>query len=132
MVSTLDDKMRSHVYDTADRAADCSFPAARSETTARSEGPGLSALTAISGCSPSAAPDAKDRILTAAMLLFAQMPCSDTSQRDFAAAAEVDVAYIHRAFGSRPEIFRQALGALMNAICDIDRNDTVTASLDFV
>ena len=54
----------------------------------------------------------KERILASAMLLFARMPYSDTSLRDIAAAAGVDVAYVHRAFGSKAEIFRQALLAL--------------------
>jgi len=54
----------------------------------------------------------KERILNAAMLLFARMPYSDTSLRDIASVAEVDVAYVHRAFGSKAEIFRQALHAL--------------------
>ena len=54
----------------------------------------------------------KERILNAAMLLFARMPYTDTSLRDIAAAAEVDVAYVHRAFGSKAEIFRHALLAL--------------------
>ena len=43
--------------------------------------------------------------------------CSDfwnhlSSLRDIAAAAEVDVAYVHRSFGSKAEIFRHALAAL--------------------
>lgn len=46
------------------------------------------------------------------MLLFARMPYCDTSLRDIAAAAEVDVAYVHRSFGSKAEIFRHALAAL--------------------
>lgn len=54
----------------------------------------------------------KERILNSAMLLFAQMPYSKTSLRDIAGAAKVDVAYVHRAFGSKAEIFRQALQAL--------------------
>ena len=54
----------------------------------------------------------KERILNAAMLLFARMPYCDTSLRDIAAAAEVDVAYVHRSFGSKAEIFRHALAAL--------------------
>ena len=57
----------------------------------------------------------KERILASAMLLFARMPYSDTSLRDIAAAAGVDVAYVHRAFGSKAEIFRQALLALAPA-----------------
>ncbi|MDF3607484.1 TetR family transcriptional regulator [Paracoccus sp. DMF-8] len=54
---------------------------------------------------------AKTRILRAAMLLFARTPFSETSLRDIAAEAQVDVAYVHRAFGSKAEIFRQALKA---------------------
>lgn len=53
----------------------------------------------------------KERILNASMLLFAQTPYSTTSLRDIAAAADVNVAYVHRAFGSKAEIFRQALQA---------------------
>lgn len=60
---------------------------------------------------PRAAP-AKERILRAAMLLFARQPFSDTSLRDIAAEARVDVAYVHRAYGSKAEIFRQALHSL--------------------
>lgn len=55
---------------------------------------------------------AKGRILRAAMLLFAQQPFSETSLRDIAAKAQVDVAYVHRAFGSKIEIFRHALHGL--------------------
>ena len=46
------------------------------------------------------------------MLLFARRPLSDTSLRDIATEAQVDVAYVHRAFGSKTEIFRQALHSL--------------------
>ncbi len=46
------------------------------------------------------------------MLLFARRPLSETSLRDIAAEAQVDVAYVHRAFGSKAEIFRQALNAV--------------------
>lgn len=55
---------------------------------------------------------AKTRILRAAMLLFARQPFSETSLRDIATEAQVDVAYVHRAFGSKIEIFRQALHEL--------------------
>ena len=55
---------------------------------------------------------AKARILRAAMLLFARQPFSETSLRDIAAEAQVDVAYVHRAFGSKIEIFQQALHEL--------------------
>lgn len=52
---------------------------------------------------------AKERIVKAALILFAKAPFSQTSLRDIAAASKVDVAYVHRAFGSKAEIFRQAL-----------------------
>ena len=55
---------------------------------------------------------AKTRILRAAMLLFARQPFSETSLREIAAEAQVDVAYVHRAFGSKIEIFQQALHGL--------------------
>jgi AcrR family transcriptional regulator len=55
---------------------------------------------------------AKTRILRAAMLLFARQPFSETSLRDIAAEAQVDVAYVHRAFGSKIGVFQQALHGL--------------------
>lgn len=55
---------------------------------------------------------AKERILLASRLLFARKPVSQASLRDIAAAAQADVAYVHRAFGSKAEIFRQALDSL--------------------
>ena len=57
------------------------------------------------------------------MLLFARMPYCDTSLRDIAAAAEVDVAYVHRSFGSKAEIFRHALAALdpLDGLCCTNR-----------
>lgn len=60
---------------------------------------------------------AKARILQAGLLLFARMPFSETSLRDIATEAQVDVAYVHRAFGSKAEIFRQAL----NGLADLDQ-----------
>lgn len=83
---------------------------------------------------PHQAPSAKTRILRAAVLLFAHRPLSETSLRDIATAAHVDVAYVHRAFGSKAEIFRQALqfpaaadgddpapapGALVERLCNL-------------
>ncbi|HEY9038971.1 MAG TPA: TetR/AcrR family transcriptional regulator [Roseovarius sp.] len=55
---------------------------------------------------------AKTRIVRAAMLLFARQSFSETSLREIAAEAQVDVAYVHRAFGSKTEIFQQALHGL--------------------
>lgn len=51
----------------------------------------------------------RDRILTAAALLFSRASFTEVSLRDIATAAQVDVAYVHRSFGSKAELFRQAL-----------------------
>lgn len=58
---------------------------------------------------------AKERIRLASTLLFARTPFSETSLRDIATAAQVDVAYVHRSFGSKAEIFRQTLHSLTKA-----------------
>ena len=50
--------------------------------------------------------------MRAAMLLFARQSYSETSLREIAAEARVDVAYVHRTFGSKAGIFQQALHAL--------------------
>ncbi len=55
---------------------------------------------------------ARTRIVRAAMLLFARQSFSETSLREIAAGAQVDVAYVHRTFGSKTEIFQQALNGL--------------------
>ncbi len=55
---------------------------------------------------------ARTRIVRAAMLLFARQSFSETSLREIAAEAQVDVAYVHRTFGSKTEIFQQALNGL--------------------
>lgn len=57
-------------------------------------------------------PPAKQRILQAAIQIFARQPLSETSLRDIATEAQVDVAYVHRTFGSKAEIFLQALNSL--------------------
>lgn len=55
----------------------------------------------------------KDRILDAAMARFASGSYDETSLRDIAADVGVDVAYVHRSFGSKEKLFetvvRQAL-----------------------
>lgn len=58
-------------------------------------------------------PAARARILAAAIDLFSRHPYGETSLRDIAARAEVDVAYVHRSFGSKAELFRAALLELM-------------------
>lgn len=69
---------------------------------------------------------AKARILRAAMLLFARQPFSETSLREIATEAQVDVAYVHRAFGSKIEIFQQALHELHV----VDPNQTEGTPMD--
>lgn len=70
-------------------------------------------------------PPAKERILQAAMQLFARQPLTRVSLRDIASGAQVDVAYVHRVFGSKTEIFRQALHVLH--VVDLGDSETGTA-----
>ncbi|WP_157767399.1 TetR/AcrR family transcriptional regulator [Paracoccus yeei] len=56
-----------------------------------------------------AAPSAKDRILTAAFRRFAAHSYHETHLRDIAADAGVDVAYVHRSFGSKEKLFQAVL-----------------------
>lgn len=51
----------------------------------------------------------RDRILAAAMKRFCTQSYSETGLRDIAADAEVDVAYVHRCFGSKQQLFAEAL-----------------------
>lgn len=46
---------------------------------------------------------AKERILKAAIRRFARHSYEDTGLRDIANDADVDVAYVHRSFGSKDE-----------------------------
>lgn len=52
---------------------------------------------------------ARNRILDASVRLFSERSYDTTSLRDIAAAANVDVAYVHRTYGSKAEIFRLSL-----------------------
>lgn len=65
----------------------------------------------------------KDRILQAAMARFASGSYDDTSLRDIASDVGVDVAYVHRSFGSKEKLFdavvRQALQS-RRFLADID------------
>lgn len=54
---------------------------------------------------------ARDRILASAIELFSKGSYEETGLRDVAATAGVDVAYVHRAFGSKKRLFAEALGA---------------------
>lgn len=57
---------------------------------------------------------ARQRILDVAILRFSRQPFSEVSLRDIAGDAQVDVAYVHRTFGSKTGLFRQALDAQLN------------------
>ncbi|MDO5621962.1 MAG: TetR family transcriptional regulator [Paracoccus sp. (in: a-proteobacteria)] len=52
---------------------------------------------------------ARDRILDAAIQRFANAAYAEVSLRDIAADARADVAYVHRSFGSKAELFQQVL-----------------------
>lgn len=52
---------------------------------------------------------AKERILEAAIQRFSQHSYEDTGLRDIAADANVDVAYVHRCFGSKERLFATAV-----------------------
>ncbi|WP_164879941.1 TetR/AcrR family transcriptional regulator [Paenirhodobacter ferrireducens] len=54
---------------------------------------------------------ARQRILDVAISRFSCQTFSEVSLRDIARDAQVDVAYVHRAFGSKVGLFRQALEA---------------------
>lgn len=54
---------------------------------------------------------ARSRILAAAVERFSSASYEDTSLREIAADAKVDVAYVHRSFGSKEALFREALDA---------------------
>lgn len=51
----------------------------------------------------------RDRILTAAMKRFCMQSYDETGLRDIATDVDVDVAYVHRLFGSKQQLFAEAL-----------------------
>lgn len=59
----------------------------------------------------SPAPQARDRIREAAIQRFARQSYEETGLRDIAADARVDVAYVHRSFGSKEQLFAEAVRA---------------------
>lgn len=61
---------------------------------------------------------ARDRILEAAVRRFARQSYEETGLRDIAADARVDVAYVHRSFGSKERLFAEAVRA-STGICRI-------------
>lgn len=57
---------------------------------------------------------AKQRILEAAIRRFARHSYEETGLRDIATDAKVDVAYVHRSFGSKEQLFAAALRATLD------------------
>ncbi len=53
----------------------------------------------------------RERILKAAMLRFSAHSYEDTGLRDIAADVGVDMAYVHRCFGSKEKLFHEAVKA---------------------
>jgi AcrR family transcriptional regulator len=51
----------------------------------------------------------RDRILSAAAVRFSRYSYEETGLRDIAADVGVDVAYVHRSFGSKERLFAEAL-----------------------
>lgn len=60
---------------------------------------------------PPVANDTRERILEAAIEHFSRRSYEETGLRDIAAAARVDVAYVHRCFGSKKRLFAAAVSA---------------------
>ncbi|MFG1465818.1 TetR family transcriptional regulator [Xanthobacter sp. DSM 24535] len=57
----------------------------------------------------------RDRILAAAILRFSMHSYEETGLRDIAADVGVDVAYVHRCFGSKERLFTEAVRATIQA-----------------
>ncbi len=66
----------------------------------------------------------RDRILQAAVSRFARQSYDDVGLRDIAADAGVDVAYVHRSFGSKADLFVKAL----DSVSDPDKTNALIAS----
>ena len=62
----------------------------------------------------------RQRILQAAMIRFARHPYEDARLRDIAADAEIDVAMVHRAFGSKEQLFVEVVRAAFQARTSIE------------
>lgn len=55
----------------------------------------------------------RERILQAAMLRFSKASYEETGLRDIAADVDVDVAYVHRCFGSKERLFAEVIASLL-------------------
>lgn len=74
-------------------------------------------------------PATREHILEAAMQRFCERSYEDTRLRDIAADVGVDVALVHRAFGSKEQLFNAAMKAAFrpDTLLDAIRTDTATA-----
>ncbi|MGA0532659.1 TetR family transcriptional regulator [Hansschlegelia sp. KR7-227] len=72
---------------------------------------------------------ARERVLAAAISLFSRSSFDETSLRDIAARAQVDVAYVHRCYGSKEKLFARALNVSMRPgrVFETDEGDIAKA-----
>ena len=73
---------------------------------------------------PTRKSDTRERILAAAVKQFSRHSYESTGLRDIAAAAEVDVAYVHRCFGSKAQLFAEAVKASVQLERCLGKEDT--------
>lgn len=59
----------------------------------------------------------RERILKAAILRFSTHSYEETGLRDLAADVGVDMAYVHRCFGSKEKLFYEAVKAVFQTDC---------------
>ena len=62
---------------------------------------------------PAADDTTRERILKAAILRFSTHSYEETGLRDIAADVGVDMAYVHRSFGSKEKLFREAVKTMI-------------------
>ena len=62
---------------------------------------------------PAVGDNTRQRILKAAMLRFSSQSYESTGLRDIASDVGVDMAYVHRSFGSKEKLFRAAVEATL-------------------
>lgn len=71
----------------------------------------------------------RERILNAAVERFARTSYEQTGLRDIAADAGVDVAYVHRSFGSKERLFAEAVRAAVQPLDIVSDAKDIGASL---
>lgn len=76
----------------------------------------------------------RDRILDAAVLRFCRHSYNSVSLRNIAADVDVDVAYVHRCFGSKERLFAQAVRAMVQGdrlLADVERSPGAALAKQF-